>query len=87
MIDALRVTVVEGCDEESAERLCISGSVGVALASDTLDNAGALIAAADRAMYDAKRAGRDRYLVSSGPAVLDDDELTIAHVAAAVAQP
>ena len=57
VLEALRVDVTGGVDGP----LQVSGSIGIALACDDLDNANALIAAADRAMYEAKRSGRDRF--------------------------
>ena len=59
VLDALRITVVD--PSNPGEPLHVSGSIGVALADDVLNNPNALVAAADRAMYDAKRDGRDRY--------------------------
>jgi len=39
-------------------------SIGVAQLSDKLMSAGSLVAAADAAMYEAKRQGRNRVVVS-----------------------
>jgi len=47
----------------------VTASVGVALTSDGDDDATALLANSDTAMYQAKEAGRDRYRVYEGAAV------------------
>jgi diguanylate cyclase (GGDEF)-like protein/PAS domain S-box-containing protein len=77
VLEALRVEVAEAAGTErgagatNAVPLTVSASVGVALASSSLDNANALIAAADRAMYQAKHTGRDRFHIAAGPVVVD----------------
>jgi diguanylate cyclase (GGDEF)-like protein len=45
----------------------ISGSIGIAVYPHDADNADRLIAAADAALYTAKRSGRNRYEFVSAP--------------------
>jgi diguanylate cyclase (GGDEF)-like protein len=49
---------------------CISISVGLAEAVQSMPNFGALMRRADSALYNAKRLGRNQ--VSVGPALIDD---------------
>ena len=60
VLDAVRVCA----GGTPGDELAVSGSIGIVLASDALDNPNALIRAADRAMYQAKHQGRDRYVVA-----------------------
>ncbi len=60
-------TKVETCPfETGGMRIPVTISIGVATLSSHAD-AGALVAAADRALYEAKRAGRNRVVVAGAP--------------------
>lgn len=57
MLDVVAQPVSVG----GAAPFCLSASIGIALRPDDGDDAGVLIGCADRAMYEAKRAGRNTY--------------------------
>jgi diguanylate cyclase (GGDEF)-like protein len=63
--ERLRVAVESHCFEHDGQVIAVTVSVGVAV-GQKIDDTHALIAAADAAMYDAKRAGRNRVCLSSG---------------------
>jgi GGDEF domain-containing protein len=57
--------------EVGAERRVVTASIGVAVGPDGLHTADAVVAAADSAMYEAKRRGGGRCVLYSGDASLD----------------
>jgi diguanylate cyclase (GGDEF)-like protein len=63
--ERLRVAVESHRFEHDGQVIAVTVSVGVAV-GQKIDDTHALIAAADAAMYDAKRAGRNRVCLSSG---------------------
>jgi diguanylate cyclase (GGDEF)-like protein len=55
--------------------ITVSTSAGVAARHSTMSHYTGLVAQADKALYDAKRAGRDRVAVAGGPAELTGETL------------
>ncbi len=64
--ERLRSTFEHSAQEVAGHRIDATLSVGVAISQGRRSNAGALVAAADRQMYRAKQAGRNRVMGSDG---------------------
>ena len=59
--------------------ISISASIGIAEYPVCAENIEALLAAADKAMYVAKKSGKDRYSIFTRPKILTDDSIKHAH--------
>ena len=67
--ERLRRTIAAAPIRAGAHRLPVTASFGVAPLAPGFDGAGAWMEAADRALYEAKRSGRDRCVLGSGAAL------------------
>lgn len=69
--EALRLAVDKAAlDGPGGERIAVTLSIGVAAFPDHAADTESLLSAADAALYEAKRSGRNRVVVSSANAVL-----------------
>ncbi len=72
--ERLRVAVAQVTLADQPD-ITVSTSAGVAARHSTMSHYTGLVAQADKALYDAKRAGRDRVAVAGGPAALVGETL------------
>ena len=72
--EIIRQRVAETCARQASERVqAVTISIGIAAFDETTDQIGLLLKFADDALYDAKRAGRNRVVLARPPYAVPED--------------
>ncbi len=83
--EEIRKRLREYCDQRQRQTAALTVSIGLAAFDETTDRVDLLLKVADDALYQAKRAGRDRIVAARPAAVLPEQNFTEVASAAAAA--